>query len=270
MQKVQILDNNFKHIPYFAERDQTTSMQWERNLKNNDLIVFTDRYFPYSRSVDCKIKIAWLLEPIAIDYQSYSYLYQNGNDFTYIWTYDDNLLKRFSHAKPYYGVGSWLWKKDMKIYEKNKLISIIASNKNHADGHKMRHEVIQRFKNKITFICGRGYKPLDYTLDALKDYKYSIAIENSIQETYFTEKLMDCFLSGTIPIYRGSKNIGNIFNTNGFHTFTTSDELEHILNRIGDQDYMDKKDFIQENFNTALKYINMEDFLYETYIKDLL
>lgn len=42
----------------------------------------------------------------------------------------------------------------------------------------------------------------------LADYKFNIAFENADIDGYITEKLMDCFLAGTVPIYWGSsKNL---------------------------------------------------------------
>ena len=46
---------------------------------------------------------------------------------------------------------------------------------------------------------GRGDMELKEKEDGLCDYMFSVAIENSNQ--YFSEKLLDCFLTGTIPIY---------------------------------------------------------------------
>ena len=42
--------------------------------------------------------------------------------------------------------------------------------------------------------------------DIYRDYMYSIAIENTIEPFYFTEKILNCFASKTIPIYRCDKN----------------------------------------------------------------
>ena len=35
---------------------------------------------------------------------------------------------------------------------------------------------------------------------------FSVCIENDVYDTYFTEKILDCFATGTIPIYKGTKN----------------------------------------------------------------
>jgi len=62
-------------------------------------------------------------------------------------------------------------------------------------------------------IFGDLHKNIDrkYKDEALLPYEYSIAMENSSQNNYFTEKINDCFLSWTMPIYWGCPNIQNYF-----------------------------------------------------------
>jgi hypothetical protein len=58
---------------------------------------------------------------------------------------------------------------------------------------------------------GHGVRPLADKWDGLAPYRYSIAIENSQVPHYWTEKIADCFLAGTIPIYWGCPNITDYF-----------------------------------------------------------
>ena len=50
---------------------------------------------------------------------------------------------------------------------------------------------------------------------------------------YFTEKLLDCFATGTIPVYLGAPDIGKVFNIDGIITlsdeFDISDEVYYIV-----------------------------------------
>lgn len=36
-----------------------------------------------------------------------------------------------------------------------------------------------------------------------------------MRATYFTEKILDCFTTGTIPIYQGAPDIGDYCNAEG-------------------------------------------------------
>jgi len=71
--------------------------------------------------------------------------------------------------------------------------------------------------------------------DGLEKYSYSIAIENSYKENYFSEKFTDCILSYTIPIYYGCPNISKYFSKDCYYwlDITSPDcfeQLDKILN----------------------------------------
>ena len=82
--------------------------------------------------------------------------------------------------------GTWI--KEPKIYDKTKMISMIASNKNMCEGHRKRLEWIERLKDQVDFY-GRGF-PTEITLkeEGLCDYMFSIAIENASYETYLQRR----------------------------------------------------------------------------------
>jgi len=44
----------------------------------------------------------------------------------------------------------------------------------------------------------------------ISNYKFSICFENTIYPGYMTEKIIDCFVAGVIPIYLGDPNISQI------------------------------------------------------------
>ena len=88
---------------------------------------------------------------------------------------------------------------------------------------------------------------------------FHIAIENSKNKNYFTEKIIDCFLTKTIPIYWGCSNIEEYFNKDGFIKFNSDEELMHILNNLTPCYYHDRKKVIEENYKKALYYA---DFFY--------
>ncbi|WP_367867983.1 glycosyltransferase family 10 [Pedobacter sp. WC2423] len=59
---------------------------------------------------------------------------------------------------------------------------------------------------------------LEYKFTGLLPYEYSIAIENSNEWNYVTEKFVDCALCSTIPIYNGAPNIADIYDERYFRT----------------------------------------------------
>lgn len=66
-----------------------------------------------------------------------------------------------------------------------------------------------------------------------KRYKFTIAFENSIMDGYITEKIVQAWASGTVPIYYGGNGVENDFNSKAFidvTKFKSRDEcIEYIL-----------------------------------------
>jgi hypothetical protein len=96
---------------------------------------------------------------------------------------------------------------------KAKELSWITSIKSHFPGHKDRMSFLEDIKKSGLDIdlFGRGIKEIDDKWDGLEPYKYALAIENSSSKDYWTEKLADCYLSYTMPIYYGCTNIDEYF-----------------------------------------------------------
>jgi hypothetical protein len=65
-------------------------------------------------------------------------------------------------------------------------------------------------------LFGRGFQPVADKWDGLAPYRYSIAVENHSGPDYWTEKIVDCFLAGTMPIYFGATNIADYFPADSF------------------------------------------------------
>lgn len=87
----------------------------------------------------------------------------------------------------------------LELTPKTRLASCIISGKGLLDGHKWRIEVAKALENNFpgqVDIYGFGHRPLPDKALALDDYRYSVVIENTQSEYYWTEKLADCILGG--------------------------------------------------------------------------
>ena len=83
--------------------------------------------------------------------------------------------------------------------------------------------------------------------DALLDYTFSIAIENSIEQGYFTEKFTDCVLTDVTPIYHGCPDIHKYY-TNCYN-LTNLDNLVEIKKIINSPPFPQHKKLIATKFN---------------------
>lgn len=96
---------------------------------------------------------------------------------------------------------------NQRPFNKSKLISMFVSGKSGLVGHQWRIQVAKAITNlagKTIDIYGFGHNPLLEKSMGLDKYRFSVVIENSCSEYYWTEKLADCLLGGAIPIYSGA------------------------------------------------------------------
>ncbi|MBR5062317.1 MAG: hypothetical protein IKX24_09295 [Prevotella sp.] len=103
--------------------------------------------------------------------------------------------------------------------QKTKLLSVITSNKAFSRGHLGRIKFVEQLKQYFgerIDVFGRGFRPFDDKLDVLRPYKYHVVIENSSEPYYWTEKISDCYLAGTFPIYHGCTNLSDYFLRDSF------------------------------------------------------
>lgn len=266
--KVYVEDNIFKHGLYIQNPSpiarKSKYMDWDFNPPKDDnksKIVYTDNSLNLARK-NSENNIGWLIESPEYHKTIYEQIKNNNSLFKTILTHNKELLdsnKKFKFAPI---GGSWLYDNEFGVYDKTKNFSIIASWKNELFGHRIRHSIIAGSRGKID-VYGNGYNPIQNKITALKDYRYTFCIENCKEDYYFTEKLMDSFLSGTIPIYWGCPSIGDFFNTKGMIIFDTLMELKDKIKLCTESYYLDNMDAILDNYKRAEKYLIPEDYIYE-------
>ena len=268
MIKINLFDTNKGSGPFFNNHWPIEEVQYIGPYMEWDgITVFTDEtcFNPIVDQVKSKYKIAWAVESPIIKPEFISNIKKVENKFDYIYTYSpqENNLK---YKQSYFGA-CWIPQPHCKIYDKKKLLSIVASNKNYATGHQLRHKVISLNLHKDLELWGSGYRwfsdePEDRA-KPFKDYMYLIVIENCRYPNYFTDKIIDCFASGAIPIYWGDPNINQHFNEKGFYTWNTIEELIKILEKISSEDYYNKFPYVQENFNKFKKFASPDKWMFE-------
>jgi hypothetical protein len=113
----------------------------------------------------------------------------------------------------------------------------------------------------------KGAPPLKK--DALKNYKYSICIENSCEDLYISEKFFDVFLNNCVPVYYGCKTVKAAYNENAFITFdAASENVVQILKNIIDQPISQRLSAIKECKNDYFTKYNLLKYL-ESFIQEI-
>ncbi|MBB6501687.1 glycosyltransferase family 10 domain-containing protein [Pedobacter cryoconitis] len=104
---------------------------------------------------------------------------------------------------------------------------------------------------------------LEYKFTGLLPYEYSIAIENSNEKNYVTEKFVDCVLCNTIPIYNGAPNISEIYDERYFRLIDLDspsivEDIKKIIAAPAPLSTVNKEIY----FNKYNLYIKLKEIIY--------
>lgn len=232
-------------------------------------------------------KYGMFSEPKTIYPDPYEMVRQNkglNSDFDLIFTHSENVLDLWDNARPFcYFASVWHILQDengflpANWYEnKTKDISIVSSDKKMCNLHKFRIELAKKCQKEAladAFGTFQGAESLrtwaspDVYLD---NYCYSIIIENDIDAYWFTEKILNCFATMTIPVYLGATKIGEYFNEDGIIRISEKDfdNIDRVLKQCTKEEYDARLDILKENYEKSKQFlVKPADRLYERYLR---
>jgi len=136
------------------------------------------------------------------------------------------------------------------LANKEKLFSGVISGHNALAGHHYRLNVLDKVKDSCQIdLYGKRHNFIPDKWDAIYPYQYSLAMENSQQSDYWTEKIMDCFLACTMPVYMGCTNIGKYFPKHSYIELNT-DNLQYSIDAMKDKI---TGGYFQDNYSAILE-----------------
>ena len=224
-------------------------------------------------------RFGWVCESRFIVMDIYEFLIKHHEElfehvYNKIFTCDKTLLKlhpNFVYC-PNGSNAPWIPKDQWAIYPKTKLCSMFCSPKQMTSGQEYRHRVARLAINMGFDVFGGAHgtprtvidpqNPWNTKIDGVKDYMFSIVMENGVYDDYYTEKITDCFVAGTIPVYWGSPNIGKHFNIDGIIVF--DDKFD--MNILTKETYKSKMNYVKDNYNRVSNMKIADDWVYENII----
>lgn len=256
--KIKLFDENLIGQDGLS-RYQNPNTNWQRDIDDYDIGVYTDRMC-FIKEVDpSKVNVAWIIEPPIINGENYKHIVEHQDKFNWVFSHIKSLGDKIKNFVWLGHGGTWLRERDMGVKQKTRNVSMIYSNKEWNAGHRFRHLIAEQIKDLGVALLGTGsQQPLDWKFEGLSDYRFSIVMENSIEDDYFTEKLIDCMLCGTIPIYYGTKNVKHHFRGDGIFFFEDIEELKSILSECTEEKYNSLIDAVNHNFEVAKTFMHPE------------
>lgn len=119
--------------------------------------------------------------------------------------------------------------------------------------------------------------PIEDKISFQSKYKFSMAFENSKANGYCTEKIVDAYCAGTIPIYYGDNTIDTVFNPKSFIWIKDISDIDEVIELIKKIDNDDKiySSYLNANILNDKNYIEKEQkklkqFIYNIFDKEII
>lgn len=263
-----------------------------QGLLEKELVCFKDYDFTLwgdNRPTDEELKQS----PVNIYYHSepdeyfgnHQWIGQNYQKFDAVLTWNKDLLRYCPNTvKTLFGTSAFHDKitypePAFTIFNKQPKVTFIRGNKHHnVKGHHIRWELwnrqneIKNFEKEFYATTTPEYASspeeetqwFDQRKLIFKLPMFHIAIENTSNENYFTEKIMDTFIFESIPIYFGCPNIRDYFNPDGIIQVNSTDEIIDVCNKLTPDDYYNRQFAAWDNQKRCQQYLNLGKTVRET------
>jgi hypothetical protein len=200
--------------------------------------------------------------------------------YTHVLTYQEEVLLTNPKARLFHFPNTWV---KGYIPKKEFSISTVVGGKNiqGLEGHELRHE-LWRNQDKIaipknfwlsgnavhshTFVPWNevnylGRRVLGASKEPLFTSMFHIAIENTSIANWFSEKIIDCFQTRTVPIYYGCTNIGDFFNIDGIVIVNGISQIITLCNQLTPELYEKMLPALNDNFERSNKWCDQMEQL---------
>lgn len=203
----------------------------------------------------CRLSV-FQVEPPAIHRKQYKLLPILGKKYHRVLTHNSRLISRLANARFVPHGGCMLKTVPDGPCEKTGRVAMIASRKRTTQGHRMRHRIASWSRRSAPDLdlFGRGFEPLEDKRDGHAPYYFSVVIENSREPGYFTEKLIDCLLCDSLPIYWGAPDVAHFFDTRGMIVCNSEAEVRAAVAGVTEEDYRMRQPLLEENRRRAHQY----------------
>jgi hypothetical protein len=243
---------------------------------NRNVEIYVDQ-MPTSIIPNNTFRIITILEPFGdLKNRILDYFNKFPSRYNHIFTYHQDILDSFRNSS--LSVTPTTWVGDYVPGTKEYNVSSVFGNKHLSmhlpglEGYNVRWELFTR-KEELTidkkfYLSSNSPIPdVDYSKNLVLgnsknpmfNSQFHIAIENTNKiRNAFSEKIIDCFQTRTIPIYYGPENIGDFFNMEGIFYVRNASEIIEICNNLTPDVYNSKMHAIEDNYQRSMDYISFD------------
>lgn len=299
-------------LPFFMLRENLHSLGFEMSTQDlidpsdADIVLYNEMPKPFLDNIDSKRSYLMIFESELIRPDNWNLA--KHKKFKKIFTWHDHFIHRDKYIKFYFPNKIRLT--PVESSKRRKLLTLICGNKtcrHPLELYSKRLKAIRWFEENQPedfdyYGVGWDYqmsvwwqkvfrklRVLDYIpknpspsyrgkvdskFQALKDYQFSICYENGKNiDGYITEKIIDCFVSGNIPVYWGPNNIESHIPTNTFidrRKFANYKELYSHLKEMNLETIQNYQENITKFLDSDKGYKFSNEYFVEVITKGLL
>ncbi len=107
-------------------------------------------------------------------------------------------------------------------------------------------------------------------ISTISNYRFNLCYENMVEKGYVTEKIIDCLVAGTVPLYLGAADIEQYIPAESFvdkREFDSYEELQEYMNKIDEekavQMIMAGRDFLNTKEGRLHSYEGFAQYIFE-------
>lgn len=275
------LPSQHNAIPYYFQKDGVKSNVKYILCSNIPYFVPLRKFLMIPK--EKKVLICWE-PPTVIPFQHVEGTFKQ---FAKIITWDDARVDGRNVLKMHYPSMQQM-QKDLVPFEERKLACMVIGKKSShhpSELYSTRRRIIQFYNEKegdSFHLYGRGWSEKDSIhfkgapedkSNVIKQYKFSYCLENCRDiPGYVTEKIFDCFHTGSVPIYLGANNITEYVPENcfiDFRDFSSFEEIHEYISNMSEEQHARYLQNIQEYLRSDLAHKFTEEPLVNTLVEVL-
>lgn len=167
----------------------------------------------------------------------------------------------------FYGVGSdseinFSELQNSLASEKLQMVSIVGSSKQQTHTlHALRFQFISALKERCNAlkVFGREDIPMDDKAEAVRAFRFHVAVENHYSKHHWTEKLADAYLGEAVPVYVGCPNITDYFPEDSYIALDITDPTSaaEVINSLSEEEYIKRRPAVLEAKKRVLFEYNL-------------
>lgn len=262
-------DTSFAHAHSTVSTKISRHIDWDRSCADPDRPTFYTNEQIYRCDTPRDKSYGILYESKAILRRTFKKAPTVMHRFRHIFTHDPRLLRMNPEVfKLIPGGGIWIGDDHgggaIEIKPKSKLVSMVSSTKHSTRLHRFRLRLAKKLA-MARLVDVFGLEQWVHANETLDDYMFSIVVENSVSDNFFTEKLLNCFAVGTVPVYLGCPNLGDFFDERGVIQVGRWTNFGRLVRNLTPDSYYERMDAIRKNHSLCKQYEVLEDLIYEKY-----